>query len=189
MMPKPDPLSRTRDPPSSTCCCPPPLARRHLLGLGLAAIPAAFFPSLGAAADYGSYEATLLTCIDPRFIKAAGGYMAGRHWAGKYSQFSFAGAAIGAVAPKFATWHQTYWDNLQVTVGLHHVKTVVALNHRDCGAAKLAYGDAAVGTPEAEAETHRKALADFRREVTRRHPNLQVVTGLIARDGKVEMVG
>jgi hypothetical protein len=61
-----------------------------------------------------------------------------------YSHFVMAGGPIGAVHPKFAEWHKTFWDNLDITVSLHHIKRVVALSHRDCGAAKLAYGADAV---------------------------------------------
>ena len=63
---------------------------------------------------------------------------------GKYSQFVFAGAAIGVVAPAFKDWHKAFWDNLAATIQLHNIKKVIAINHRDCGAAKIAYGEAAV---------------------------------------------
>ncbi len=189
-------VAREHGPATADCGCAIAAAtvpRRHFLRLGLAtaaslAAPIALVPGPANAAG-GNYEAMLLTCIDPRFLEAARSFMAGRHWIGKYSQFVFAGAGIGAVAPRFDSWHQTFWDNLQITIELHNIKSVVALDHRDCGAAKLAYGDDAVATPKAETETHRKALAEFREEVGRRHPKLNVVTGLIGRDHKVQMIG
>jgi len=164
-----------------------PLGRRRFLGLTLATLGAGALPGLAVAAEPGkSYEAMLLTCIDPRFLESARHFMAGKHWIGKYSQFSFAGAAIGAVADKFESWHQTFWDNLAITIQLHGIKNVVALDHRDCGAAELAYGKDAVNPPKVETETHRKALAQFSAEVARRQPQakLRVITGLISRDGK-----
>jgi hypothetical protein len=167
-----------------------PLGRRRFLGLTLATIGAgAALPGLANAAS-GHYEAMLVTCIDPRFVTAARDYMVGtKHWKENYSQFSFAGAAIGAVAPKLEGWHQTFWDNLGITLQLHNIKNLVALDHRDCGAAELAYGKDAVATPKAETETHRKVLAEFRAEVGKRHPQLTVITGLIGMKGKVEMLG
>jgi carbonic anhydrase len=101
------------------------------------------------------------------------------------TNFVIAGAAIGVVAPKFQDWHKTFWDNLAVSIELHRIKKVIAIDHRDCGAAKIAYGDAAVADPAAETETHRKALAEFRREVGQRQPKLQVDTLLMALDGSV----
>ncbi|HTP84184.1 MAG TPA: hypothetical protein VMQ11_14635 [Alphaproteobacteria bacterium] len=169
-----------------------PLGRRRFLGLTLATVGAgAMLPGLASAAEPGkSYAAMLLTCIDPRFVTSAREYMVGtKHWKDNYSLFSFAGAAVGAVAPKLEGWHQTFWDNLAITIQLHQIKNLVALDHRDCGAAELAYGKDAVATPKAETETHRKVLTEFRAEVGKRHPQLRVVTGLIAKSGKVEMLG
>jgi len=96
-------------------------------------------------------------------------------------------AAIGVVAPKFADWHKTFWDNLAATIELHSIKKVIAINHRDCGAAKIAYGDASIATPEKENETHRAALAEFRKQIGQRQPKLAVQTGLMALDGSMMM--
>ena len=98
-----------------------------------------------------------------------------------------AGAAIGVVAPAFKDWHKAFWDNLGTTIQLHHIKRVIAIDHRDCGAARIAYGEAKVANPQVETETHRAALAEFRKQVKERHPQLGVETGLMALDGKLEM--
>ena len=55
---------------------------------------------------------------------------------GKFSQFVIAGAAVGVVAPEFKEWHQAFWDNLGASIQLHHIKKVIAIDHRDCGAAR-----------------------------------------------------
>ena len=129
----------------------------------------------------------LLTCIDPRMQGPYFDYMKGRDLVGKYSQFTFAGAAIGAVAPAFEAWHKTFWENLAASVQLHNIPKVIALDHRDCGAAKIAYGEAKVANAQIETETHKAALMQFRQDVGKRHPNMAVETGLMALDGKVEM--
>ena len=82
----------------------------------------------------------VLACIDPRFQKPVADYMARRRLTGKYSQFVVAGAAVGVVAPTFKEWHKTFWDNLDASVQLHSIKKIIAIDHRDCSAAKIAYG-------------------------------------------------
>jgi carbonic anhydrase len=144
------------------------------------AVPASAF------AATGKYEAMLLTCIDPRFPEPTLSYMKSRDMVGKYSQFTFAGAAIGVVAPSFKAWHKTFWDNLAASIQLHAVPKVIAMDHRDCGAAKIAYGAAKVANPQAETETHKTALLQFRKEVAKRHPKMQIELGLMALDGNVE---
>jgi carbonic anhydrase len=153
--------------------------RRALL---LGAAGAAMLPRFARAAS-GDYEAMILACIDPRMQTPVRDYAVKGNLEGKYSQFVFAGAAIGAVAPKFADWHKTFWDNLAITIQLHNIKSVIAIDHRDCGAAKVAYGDDCCSTPEKEDATHKAALAEFRKQVGERQPSLKVETMLMALDG------
>ena len=175
-----------------TCaCCGDLLAgrvdRRHILraagGIGLFA---AFQPFMAIAAE-GHYEAMVLSCIDPRMQVPVAKYTASRELTGKYSQFVIAGAAIAVVAEPFKDWHKAFWDNLAASIQLHKIKKVIAINHRDCGAAEIAYGRDRVVPEERETETHRAALAEFRKQVGQRHPDLGVETGLMAINGTIEM--
>ena len=116
------------------------LSRRRFIqgaAAGAAALTLAPFPALAAE---GKYEAMVLACIDPRIQEGVRRTMLRRHLTGKYSQFIMAGAAIGVVAPAFKDWHKAFWDNLAASVQLHSIKKVIAIDHRDCGAAKIAYG-------------------------------------------------
>jgi len=162
--------------------------RRLLLRAAGAGLLLAASPKLVRAAS-GKYEAMILACIDPRVQEPVHVYAAKRGLTGQYSQFVIAGAAIGVVAPGFADWHKAFWDNLAVSIELHQIDKIIAIDHRDCGAAKIAYGDAAVADPAHETETHRQALAQFRKEVGARHPKLGIETGLMALDGSMEMSG
>ncbi|HVV63159.1 MAG TPA: carbonic anhydrase [Pseudolabrys sp.] len=175
--------------PTACACCGDLLRarfdRRRFLHLTAAGLAAAAFPSLAFGAS-GNYDAMLLTCIDPRFPEPTIKYMESRNMVGKYSQFTFAGAAIGVVAPAFKAWRKTFWDNLAASVQLHNIPRVIALDHRDCGAAKIAYGEAKVATRDLETQTHKAALMQFRKEVGKRHPKMQVELSLIDLDGKVE---
>lgn len=88
---------------------------------------------------------------------------------------------------RFKEWHQAFWDNLGASIQLHHIKKVIAIDHRDCGAARIAYGEAKVANPEIQTETHKAALAEFRQQVRERHPQLGVETGLMALDGTMQI--
>jgi carbonic anhydrase len=159
-----------------------PLNRRWLLGGGTAA---ALLPLRRAWAykSGAAYEAMLLSCIDPRMHVPVAAYMGDRDLTGKYSKYTVAGAAIGVVAPAFEKWHQTFWDNLAASIELHKIKTLIAIDHRDCGAARIAYGDASIATPQAEDATHRAAFAELRKQLAARHPGLGIETILMDLDG------
>lgn len=182
---------QTSAPVSSGCTCCGDLMvgrfdRRRFLKMSAGAGLMAAFPSLAFGA-YGEYDAMLLTCIDPRFPEPTIKYMESRGMVEKYSQFSFAGAAIGVVAPAFKTWEPAFWDNLAATIQLHSVPKVIAMNHLDCGAAKIAYGADKVANKKIEIETHKASLMEFKKQVAERQPKLEVELGLMALDGKVQM--
>ena len=175
----------------STCACCGDLlhgafSRRRFVQ-GVAAIGAtALLPRMAFAAP-SKYEAMVLGCIDPRMPEPMHRYTSRRHLTGKFSQFIIAGAAIGVVAEPFKDWQKAFWDNLATSIQLHQIKSVIAIDHRDCGAAKIAYGADKVANPKIETETHRDAMAIFRKQVAERHPALKVETGLMAINGKIEM--
>jgi carbonic anhydrase len=177
---------------AARACCGEPfgarLDRRRLLRSAVIAGLAASLPFDARAAE-GDYEAMLVSCIDPRMVTPVYNYMEQRGLGGKYSQFVIAGAAIAVVAPKFEAWRPAFWDNLATSVELHHLKRVIAIDHRDCGAAKIAYGDDSIADPQIETKTHREVLAEFREAVARHHPQLTVETGLMALDGSIQMFG
>ena len=170
-------------------CCADLLAkrfdRRRFLHIAAGAGLVAAFPPLAFAAE-GKYDAMLLTCIDPRFPEPTIKYMEGRQMVGKYSQFTFAGASIGVVAPAFKTWSVAFWDNLAASIQLHSIPKVIAMNHRDCGAAKIAYGADAVKDKATETATHKAALMEFKKQVGEKQPKLAVELHLMAPDGSVD---
>jgi hypothetical protein len=188
----------------ATCACCAPLtlagapSRRDFLKTGAAAAAtlglAGFVPGHAMAAS-GNYESMLVNCIDPRFTTLSWQYMGLLHGVSReklsdnYSQFVIAGGPLGAVHPKFSAWHKAYWDNLDITVSLHHIKRVVGLTHRDCGAAKLAFGEDKVSTRESETDAHAEALSEFRQQVSKRYPKLSVITGIMGLDGRVDLIG
>jgi len=143
--------------------------------------------SAGVQAASGNYEAMVLSCIDPRFQDLVNKQQASDGLSGKYSAFTIAGASIGVVAPAFKDWQKAFWDNLGTSIQLHNIKKVIVVNHRDCGAAKIAYGEAKVANPAIETENHKEALLEFRRQLKERFPAMDSKLGLMALDGKLEM--
>jgi len=152
---------------------------------GSAGLLAALSP--GNAFAQGDYQAMLLSCIDPRMVAPVHKYMDQRDLTGQYSQFVIAGAAIAVVAPSFETWRPAFWDNLATSVQLHRITKLIVIDHRDCAAARIAYGPASITDPAIETETHRRALAEFRRAAGTRHPELTIETGLMALDSSIQM--
>jgi len=142
--------------------------------------------SAGVQAASGNYEAMVLSCIDPRFQDLVNKKQASDGLSGKYSAFTIAGASIGVVAPAFKEWSKTFWENLGASVQLHNIKKVIVVNHRDCGAAKIAYGEDKVANSAVETETHKQALLEFKRQLNEKFPALGAQLGLMDLNGTLE---
>ena len=141
------------------CPCHPPARHAALrAGFGLGAVMAMAPESARAAPADAVYDSLLLSCIDPRMVGPVFRYMRRRGLDGRYSQVVLAGAALGVEAPAFAAWRQTFWENLDASIALHRIARVIAINHQDCGAARIAYGADSVATAEAERRLHQRVL-------------------------------
>ena len=84
------------------------------------------------------YEAMVLSCMDPRFQAKVFNHLKSKKLTGKYSSFTIADAAIGVTHKKFKKWHSAFWDNLETSIKLHGIRKLIVINHKDCGAAKIA---------------------------------------------------
>lgn len=152
------------------------------LSLGLTKAPALF-------AAGGNVEALVLNCMDFRLANELTFFMNEHGLVNKYDQMILAGATLAVATDKFPAWAETFWDHLELAIKLHGVKRVIAVNHRDCGAFKLAFGKDFAKDPKEEAEAHSQVMVEFRDLVKRRQPSLDVELLLMYLDGHVQVIG
>ena len=130
------------------------------------------------------YKAIVLSCIDPRFQSKVFNYLKKRKLIGKYSAFTIAGAAIGVTHRKFKQWHKTFYDNLETSIQLHKIEKLLVINHKDCGAAKIANGKKKF-TTENEKKIHKDSFSIIKKQIKKRFPKLKVELNLISLDSKI----
>jgi carbonic anhydrase len=165
------------------------LHRRGFLRLATAAgAGLALAPVIGRAQGK-EYRAMLLSCVDPRTQTPIASWMnapaAGSHaigLGGKYSQFTLAGAAVGVVAPAFAGWETTFWDNIGASVQLHGITALIAVDHGNCGALGIAYGQRVLDDPNLELTAHLADAKKLKEELAFRHPDLDYQAWFVDRD-------
>jgi carbonic anhydrase len=119
------------------------------------------------------YEAMVLSCIDPRFQAKVFNHLKRKKLTGKYSAFTIAGAAIGVTHKKFKKWHLTFWDNLETSIKLHKISKLIVLNHKDCGAAKIANKKKQFNSL-IENKIHKESFINLKKRLKKKHPNLKV---------------
>ena len=125
------------------------------------------------------YEAMVLSCMDPRFQAKVFNYLKSKNLTGKYSSFTIAGAAIGVTHKKFKKWHPTFWDNLETSIKLHNIKKLIVINHKDCGAAKIANKEKKFNST-IENKIHKNSFKDIKRTLKKKHPKLKIIFKILS---------
>ena len=119
------------------------------------------------------YEAMVLSCMDPRFQAKVFNYLKSKKLTGKYSSFTIAGAAIGVTHREFKKWHSTFWDNLETSIKLHKIRKLIVINHKDCGAAKIANKGKKFNL-SMENKIHKESFKNIKRILKKKHPDLKI---------------
>lgn len=79
--------------------------------------------------------AMLITCIDYRYPHRIVDVMDSLGLTGLYDHFVLAGASLGAHVPG---WQAVLIQHIRAALALqHHIKKIVILDHRDCGAYRV----------------------------------------------------
>ena len=130
------------------------------------------------------FKAMVLSCMDPRFQHLVYNHLKKKKLTGKYSAFTIAGAAVGATHSKFKKWHKTFYDNLGTSIQLHKIEKLIVINHKDCGAAKIAIGKKEF-SPDNEKKIHIESFSKIKKQIKKRFPKLKVELNLISLDSKI----
>ena len=131
------------------------------------------------------YKAMVLSCIDPRFQKPVYNYLKKKKLTGKFSAFTIAGAAVGVTHNKFKKWHKTFYDNLGTSIQLHKIEKLIVINHKDCGAAKIANQKKEFNTYD-ELKIHLESFTKIKKTIKKKFPKLKIEFYLMSLDKKVK---
>ena len=159
---------------------------RRALGKLLAA--AAGASALPEAAQAATVTALAVTCIDYRLVDDAVKFFDAKHLTNDYDQVSLAGASLAAVSDKFPSSNAAFWDHIGIAKTLHHIKKVIVVDHRDCGAYKVAFGKDYQGEHVAETAQHKSVMEQVKAKLAKTHPELGSEFYLMALDGTAERV-
>lgn len=177
------------------CCSVPAssftVGRREFVKLATLGAGVALFGSFSAKTAWasGAAEAVVLTCMDYRLVDKTVKYLDSLdHMQGEYDHIVLAGASLSVVTDKYPAWAQTFWDHVKIAIDLHHVKEVIVVDHRDCGAYKLVYSKDLAATPKDETEIHTSNLKKIFKVLKEKYPAVEVRLALMALDGSVDHI-
>ncbi len=131
------------------------------------------------------FKAMVLSCMDPRFQHLVHNYLKKKKLTGKYSAFTIAGAAVGVTHNKFRQWHKTFYDNLGTSIQLHKIEKLIVINHKDCGAAKIANQKTEFNKFN-EIKIHLESFIKIKKTIKKKFPKLKIEFYLMSLDKKVK---
>lgn len=100
-----------------------------------------------------------------------------RRAAERYDHLALPGASLGVVQAAFPAWSEAFWQQLGLALVLHPgIRTLVVLDHMDCGAYKRLL---VIDNDADEERAHRRLTEEFARQVKARHPGLEVERWLL----------
>jgi hypothetical protein len=157
----------------------PDISRRFFAATALAGAAALSLTPLRAAGILS--EALCVMCIDPRLVDRGVKFFdekvppisppQGRL---PYDIVALAGASLAAVGPAFPDSSAAFWSHVDIAKGLHHIKKILVLDHRQCGAYEVQFGrQYAVGDP-GELKQHTEIMKLVRAEAERRKVGLPI---------------
>ncbi|HEX4533489.1 MAG TPA: carbonic anhydrase [Rhizomicrobium sp.] len=133
-------------------------------------------------------QALAFSCIDYRLVDDTVRFLDGHIQPKEYDILALAGASLGAVSAKFPSSNAAFWDHVDIAKSLHHIKKVVVVDHRDCGAYKVAFGKDFAAAHDAETTQHRNVMMELKAALAKKHPDLGSELYLMSLDGKAEPI-
>jgi len=105
-----------------------------------------------------------------------------------YDEIAIAGASLALESPRHPHWKQTVMETIDILKSLHHIKRIILLDHRECGAYKLVLGEEHAANKDIERDTHVKIMRDAKATIKKQFPDLEVYTLLMGLDGLIEHI-
>lgn len=130
----------------------------------------------------------MISCMDYRLADNVHGLMSALGMTDRYDHIVLAGASAGVISDQFADWHDTFWSHLEVAVQLHGIHSVIVVDHRDCGAYKIAFGEDHVQDRDLEMQVHADVVRQLRAALAERKPELGFEAYLMSLNGTAEII-
>lgn len=146
------------------------------------------FITLPAIASPENAKALVLSCIDFRFIHSLNHFL--ETAAGLESQYDWtalAGASLALAGFPHPAETEAFWDQLDISYNLHHVRSVIICDHQDCGAYAMLYPNLSQNM-ERERKIHASSLKSAAEKILNRYPNVLVTSYFATLAGAVEKI-
>ena len=98
---------------------------------------------------------------------------------GKYSLFSIAGSTLGVTSKNLKNWDKVFWKNFYISSQIHGIKKLIAINHYDCGLAKM-LNKKKLFNKKIEKKIHDRSFKLLKKSFLKKYPKYKLETKIIS---------
>jgi hypothetical protein len=160
---------------------------RHLVGTGILLTAVTISPGL-AQAETKIPKALVLSCIDYRILEAERYFLSLQNLGGQYDFTALAGASLALSGMPHQYDAEAFWDQLDTSYSLHHIKKVIILDHEDCDVYKYKIDPNLTANPVLELTTHTEYLSRAYWAIRDRYPDLNIELYFVKLNTEVKLI-
>jgi hypothetical protein len=160
---------------------------RHLVGTGILLTTGTISPAV-ARAETKVPKALVLSCIDYRILEAERYFLSLQNLGGQYDFTALAGASLALSGMPHQYDADAFWDQLDTSYRLHHIKKVIILDHQDCDVYQYKIDPNLTANPELELTTHTEYLSRAYWAIRDRYPDLNIELYFVKLNTEVKLI-
>ncbi len=146
---------------------------RYIMGAGVLAAASLVNPKI-AHAEKKIPKALVLSSFDYRILEAERYFLSLQNLGGQYDFITLAGASLALSGIPHQYDADAFWDQLELSYQIHHIKKVIILDHEDCAVYKQKIDPNLADNPALELKTHTEYLSRAYWAIRDRYPDLNI---------------
>jgi hypothetical protein len=135
-----------------------------------------------------SPKALVLSCIDYRILEAERYFLSLQNLSNLYDLTALAGSSLALSGVPHQSDAMAFWDQLDISYRLHHIKKVIILDHQDCAAFAYKIDPQLATDPALELKTHQESLSRAHWAIRDKYPDLNIELYFVSLNTEVKSI-
>jgi carbonic anhydrase len=135
-----------------------------------------------------SPKALVLSCIDYRILEAERYFLSLQNLGNLYDMTALAGSSLALSGVPHQSDAMAFWDQLDISYRLHHIKKVIILDHQDCAAFAYKIDPQLATNPALEIKTHQEYLSRAHWAIRDKYPDLNIELYFVSLNTEVKSI-
>lgn len=133
-------------------------------------------------------KALVLSCIDYRVLEAERYFLSLQNLGNLYDMTALAGSSLALSGVPHQADAMAFWDQLDISYRLHHVKKVIILDHQDCAAFAYKINPQLSDDPKLELQTHQESMSRAYWAIRDKYPDLNIELYFVSLNADVKSI-